>query len=397
MRSSSACCCPASALWRLLFVAAVALSVCGGDRGGGPTLVAASSSSGHPKRRGYGSRQGTSYQPPSSSEAGDDVFLSGSPERPGAKSDGVALGNLIPASEAKPRHRHHHGGAQEQKATPVQETTSPAPGQVFTSENCTLVMAQTGSTPMMHCEVGDIGEGTVSWIRRKDYHLLTVGLATYSSDDRFFTAHVRHAQDWTLRIRHAQVKDAGLYECQVSTHPPTSLFVELQLVEAQAEILGGPDKHVKSGSSLRLTCLLRRSTEPPVYIFWYRDDRMINYDANAGVLVRHGRHSSDLEIHSAKPADSGNYSCVPSNAKPASIHVHILNGEKPAAMQHGSKGSGAPAGPGHLQKAVAWIPALVLVFFSVILVHSATIDFSVQMTTQLCIRRKHDTGSQCTS
>jgi hypothetical protein len=34
----------------------------------------------------------------------------------------------------------------------------------------------------------------VSWIRRKDYHLLTVGLATYSSDDRFLVEHVRHLQ-----------------------------------------------------------------------------------------------------------------------------------------------------------------------------------------------------------
>ncbi|KAG8233169.1 hypothetical protein J437_LFUL012869 [Ladona fulva] len=130
----------------------------------------------------------------------------------------AASSNLIPGSgdTGKP-HRHQHGLHQ-----PLRH--------VFTSENCTLVMAQTGSTPMLHCEVGDIGEGTVSWIRRKDYHLLTVGLATYSSDDRFFTAHVRHAQDWALHIRYAQVKDAGLYECQVSTHPPTSLFVELQLV-----------------------------------------------------------------------------------------------------------------------------------------------------------------------
>ncbi|GLH01820.1 Uncharacterized protein GBIM_07878 [Gryllus bimaculatus] len=74
----------------------------------------------------------------------------------------------------------------------------------------------------------------VSWIRRKDYRLLTVGLATYSSDDRFFTAHVRGPQDWALHVRFAQAQDAGLYECQVSTHPPASLFTELQLVELDA-------------------------------------------------------------------------------------------------------------------------------------------------------------------
>lgn len=33
---------------------------------------------------------------------------------------------------------------------------------VFLSENSTVVLAQTGSTPIMHCEVGDIGEGMVS-------------------------------------------------------------------------------------------------------------------------------------------------------------------------------------------------------------------------------------------
>lgn len=34
----------------------------------------------------------------------------------------------------------------------------------------------------------------VSWIRRKDYHLLTVGLTTYSSDERFSTIHLQHSE-----------------------------------------------------------------------------------------------------------------------------------------------------------------------------------------------------------
>ncbi|EEB15730.1 limbic system-associated membrane protein precursor, putative [Pediculus humanus corporis] len=199
------------------------------------------------------------------------------------------------------------------------------PADIFLSENCTQVFAQTGTTPILHCEVGEIEDITVSWIRRKDFHLLTVGLATYSSDERFFTSHVLHPQDWALHIRFAGTKDTGLYECQASTHPPTSLFVKLQLVEARAEIHGAPEKFVMSGSSLKLTCKLLLSTEPPTYVFWYHEKRMINYDRERGVEVILGRYSSDLLISKAQKPDSGNYTCAPSNAQSASIIVHVLN------------------------------------------------------------------------
>ncbi|KAG8225502.1 hypothetical protein J437_LFUL005928 [Ladona fulva] len=49
------------------------------------------------------------------------------------------------------------------------------------------------SRKALHRQIGpDVAE--VSWIRRKDFHLLTVGLTTYSSDDRFLVVHTRHLQ-----------------------------------------------------------------------------------------------------------------------------------------------------------------------------------------------------------
>ncbi|CAG9792348.1 unnamed protein product [Diatraea saccharalis] len=65
---------------------------------------------------------------------------------------------------------------------------------IFLTENCTTVIAQIGTTAILHCEVSDITENTVTWIRKKDYSLLSVGLVTYSADSRFFSAHGRHVK-----------------------------------------------------------------------------------------------------------------------------------------------------------------------------------------------------------
>ncbi|KAJ0171845.1 hypothetical protein K1T71_012608 [Dendrolimus kikuchii] len=209
---------------------------------------------------------------------------------------------------------------------------------IFLTENCTTVVAQIGTTAVLHCEVSDITENTVTWIRRKDYSLLSVGLVTYSADSRFFSAHGRHVKDWALHIRFATSVDGGYYECQVPTHPPTSIFFKLVLVAAYAEIVGESEKIIHEGSMLRLVCVVKRSTEPPSYVFWYFENRMINYDLN-GVSVHNGRQTSELVIGKAEPRHAGNYTCVPANAKATSVTVHVVQSETPAAMQHGNNSS----------------------------------------------------------
>uniref|UniRef100_T1IWH4 Ig-like domain-containing protein n=1 Tax=Strigamia maritima TaxID=126957 RepID=T1IWH4_STRMM len=73
-------------------------------------------------------------------------------------------------------------------------------------------------------------QNTVSWVRHQDLHILTVGRYTYISDQRFQAYHLATADDWTLQIRYTQLKDAGAYECQVSTEPKMSLVITLNVV-----------------------------------------------------------------------------------------------------------------------------------------------------------------------
>lgn len=52
----------------------------------------------------------------------------------------------------------------------------------------------------------------VTWVRRKDRQLLTVGRGTHSIDTRFV---VTNGPGWNLLIKNVKHEDAGLYECQV--------------------------------------------------------------------------------------------------------------------------------------------------------------------------------------
>lgn len=70
----------------------------------------------------------------------------------------------------------------------------------------------------------------VSWIRHRDIHILTVGTYTYTTDQRFQTAFHRDFNEWTLQIKWAQKRDAGMYECQISTIPIKSFSVRLNVV-----------------------------------------------------------------------------------------------------------------------------------------------------------------------
>ncbi|KAK9754569.1 Immunoglobulin domain [Popillia japonica] len=179
----------------------------------------------------------------------------------------------------------------------------------------------------------------VSWVRHRDIHLLTVGRYTYTSDQRFEAIHSPHTEEWTLRIRYPQRKDSGIYECQISTTPPIGHPIHLTVVEPITEILGGPDLFINMGSTINLTCHVRYAPEPPPTMSWAHNAQTINFDSPRGgislVTEKGYITTTRLLIQKAVQADSGLYTCDPSNANSASVRVHILNGEHPAAMHHG--------------------------------------------------------------
>lgn len=70
----------------------------------------------------------------------------------------------------------------------------------------------------------------VSWIRHRDVHLLTVGRYTYTNDDRFRAINRLNSNEWTLQIKYPQQRDAGVYECQISTTPHLSRFYHLNII-----------------------------------------------------------------------------------------------------------------------------------------------------------------------
>ncbi|XP_014291258.1 uncharacterized protein, partial [Halyomorpha halys] len=72
--------------------------------------------------------------------------------------------------------------------------------------------------------------GEVSWIRHRDLNLLTVASYTYTSDERFVAKHSPQTEEWTLQIRFAQLRDSGVYECQIGTNPPIGLTMTLTVV-----------------------------------------------------------------------------------------------------------------------------------------------------------------------
>lgn len=109
--------------------------------------------------------------------------------------------------------------------------------------------------------------------------------------------------------------------------------------------------YIRSGSDINLSCVAKDMPEPPTHFTWYKGLQIYSGGMDGGsghngksyfynsirtsstshhqkVSIETSQHGLEnlLLIRNAGVADSGNYTCIPAGAEPASIVVHVLNG-----------------------------------------------------------------------
>ena len=143
---------------------------------------------------------------------------------------------------------------------------------------------------------------------------MSVGETVFTTDDRvqvnmvlepagYLTCQVTRRQggnDWVLGFKFVRERDEGTYECQVMSLVPASMTsfqitlasgkvkswsVHLDVVTPEAIILTADEYRIEKGALISLVCILENALLPPEYVFWYQNDRMINYDTARGVTV----------------------------------------------------------------------------------------------------------------
>ncbi|XP_068213714.1 junctional adhesion molecule-like [Palaemon carinicauda] len=242
-------------------------------------------------------------------------------------------------------------------------------GPYFPSPKPQNITVHQNTIAYLPCAVKQLGDRSVSWVRQKDADILTVDRYTFVRDERLSVVYIPDTETWTLVIKYVQERDAGTYECQISTEPKMSLLVYVNVIVPQVEVVGAVDKYVRKGSTAKMECLVSSTVQLPDYIFWYHSgQRLLEYD-HPRVKFTVSKNSkkgnkmsitSSLVITDAVSSDEGNYTCLPSNLAAATTILHILSGEHPAAMQ---------AGAAKLTDPTSLYGILVITIFAFIFVH----------------------------
>ena len=146
----------------------------------------------------------------------------------------------------------------------------------FNLSSESVIRTQVGSVAYLTCEVYNLNNLSVSWVRGRDSHILTVDRETFISDNRFISI-IKKEKMYniiTLAIHEINIQDQGSYECQVSSQPKISRIIELVVLVPELSILGEPDIYVKEGSEVRLKCIVKNTVGDIPFVTWLFNDRV---------------------------------------------------------------------------------------------------------------------------
>ncbi|EDV96457.1 GH16257 [Drosophila grimshawi] len=257
------------------------------------------------------------------------------------KTDAPMLNYIFDTFSSANKHHHH-----DQRYGPHFEDVQ----RVGQPTNMTV---QAGSSIHLNCRISLLQDKTVSWVRRNTLNeenaldLLTVGLHAYTGDKRY-KMEFQYPNNWRLKIGNVKKDDEATYECQISTHPPRVIQINLHVNAPKVMIVdeyGDPlqEKYYEIDSTLQLSCVVRNVAMTSSVVFWKHSENVLNYDVTRGgvsvktELMEDGANST-LSIAKIHKADSGNYTCSISEYQNFTIVVHILNGESFAELHHGGAG-----------------------------------------------------------
>ena len=139
--------------------------------------------------------------------------------------------------------------------------------------------------------------------------------------------------------------DSGWYECQVNTSPHIGHRIHLSVLgksgshpqhnfsvtlDPRCAIVGEKSVYLNVGSSHIINCTVL-SPEPPHHIFWYFNHHPLplTHDRSWNVSTHVGDHVSwsVVSMVSVDMRHSGVYECRPSNSKPDTVSLIILDGK----------------------------------------------------------------------
>ncbi|XP_063709345.1 uncharacterized protein LOC134837883 [Culicoides brevitarsis] len=222
-------------------------------------------------------------------------------------------------------------------------------GPHFETGNVTNITVQAGSTFYLHCRISLLLDKTVSWVHRRQgqtaLQLLTVGKQTYSGDARY-TIDFQYPNNWRLKIESVIKDDEGVYECQVSTHPPRIITYHLHVNDPKILIVDEKgnallDKYVQVDSTIKLACIVRHISMTSSVVFWMHGSTILNYDLTRGGInvktdLKDFGANSTLFVAKVNQSDSGNYTCSIGPHQYYTVTVHVLNGKSFAELHHSS-------------------------------------------------------------